>query len=260
MTVLAYGPMVRSSLQAAQAAEEEGRSVEVIDLRSLSPLDTETIFTSVRKTGRVLVVHEASTFLGMGAELAAQITQECFYSLQAPVPARRRLQRPVPPEPARGRLPAGPGPDPRRHRQGGGVLMTVREFRLPDPGEGLTEAEIVSWRVAVGDTVAVNDVVVEVETAKSLVELPTPYAGTVTGLLVDEGALVEVGTPDHRHRHPRSRGARRRRARWGRVGPRRGAAERTERRRRQRRRVGGPGRRRGLRPHGRPRRLRRQDR
>jgi pyruvate dehydrogenase E2 component (dihydrolipoamide acetyltransferase) len=73
--------------------------------------------------------------------------------------------------------------------------MTVREFRLPDPGEGLTEAEIVSWRVAVGDTLAVNDVVVEVETAKSLVELPTPYAGTVTGLLVDEGALVEVGTP-----------------------------------------------------------------
>jgi pyruvate dehydrogenase E2 component (dihydrolipoamide acetyltransferase) len=73
--------------------------------------------------------------------------------------------------------------------------MTVREFRLPDPGEGLTEAEIVSWRVAVGDTIAVNDVVVEIETAKSLVELPAPYAGTVTGLLVDEGALVEVGTP-----------------------------------------------------------------
>jgi len=73
--------------------------------------------------------------------------------------------------------------------------MSVREFRLPDPGEGLTEAEIVTWRVAVGDTVAVNDIVVEVETAKSLVELPTPYAGTVAGLLVDEGALVEVGTP-----------------------------------------------------------------
>ncbi len=73
--------------------------------------------------------------------------------------------------------------------------MAIQEFNLPDPGEGLTEAEIVTWRVAVGDTVAVNDIVVEVETAKSLVELPVPYAGTVTALLVEEGATVEVGAP-----------------------------------------------------------------
>ena len=72
--------------------------------------------------------------------------------------------------------------------------MTVREFRLPDPGEGLTEAEIVTWRVAVGDLVDVNDIVVEVETAKSLVELPIPYAGRVAALLVAEGDTVDVGT------------------------------------------------------------------
>ncbi len=73
--------------------------------------------------------------------------------------------------------------------------MTTKEFRLPDPGEGLTEAEIVEWKVAVGDTVKVNDIVVEVETAKSLVELPVPFAGTVVALLVQEGETVEVGTP-----------------------------------------------------------------
>jgi 2-oxoisovalerate dehydrogenase E2 component (dihydrolipoyl transacylase) len=73
--------------------------------------------------------------------------------------------------------------------------MPVKQFRLPDPGEGLTEAEIVTWRVAKGDTVKVNDIVVEVETAKSLVELPVPFAGTVTELLVNEGDTVEVGTP-----------------------------------------------------------------
>jgi pyruvate dehydrogenase E2 component (dihydrolipoamide acetyltransferase) len=73
--------------------------------------------------------------------------------------------------------------------------MPVKQFRLPDPGEGLTEAEIVTWRVAQGDTVKVNDIVVEVETAKSLVELPVPFAGTVTELLVNEGETVEVGTP-----------------------------------------------------------------
>ena len=73
--------------------------------------------------------------------------------------------------------------------------MTVREYKLPDPGEGLTEAEIVTWMVKVGDVVKVNDVVVEVETAKSLVELPSPYAGTVLALLAEEGQTVSVGTP-----------------------------------------------------------------
>jgi len=69
------------------------------------------------------------------------------------------------------------------------------EYLLPDVGEGLTEAEIVSWKVKVGDVVAINDIVVEIETAKSLVELPSPYAGTVTALLVPEGETVPVGTP-----------------------------------------------------------------
>ena len=68
------------------------------------------------------------------------------------------------------------------------------EYKLPDVGEGLTEAEIVTWKVKVGDVIAINDIVVEIETAKSLVELPSPYAGTVTGLLVPEGETVAVGT------------------------------------------------------------------
>ncbi|WP_285726948.1 dihydrolipoamide acetyltransferase family protein [Psychromicrobium xiongbiense] len=71
----------------------------------------------------------------------------------------------------------------------------MNSFKLPDVGEGLTEAEIVSWKVSVGQEVAVNEVLVEIETAKSLVELPSPYAGTVTALLVAEGETVDVGTP-----------------------------------------------------------------
>ncbi len=69
------------------------------------------------------------------------------------------------------------------------------QFRLPDPGEGLVEAEIIRWMVAEGDSVKVNDIVVEIETSKSLVELPAPVAGTITALLVPEGTTVEVGTP-----------------------------------------------------------------
>lgn len=73
--------------------------------------------------------------------------------------------------------------------------MSSSDFTLPDVGEGLTEAEIVSWKVAPGDTVTVNQVLVEIETAKSLVELPSPFAGMVTELLVEEGQTVDVGTP-----------------------------------------------------------------
>jgi 2-oxoisovalerate dehydrogenase E2 component (dihydrolipoyl transacylase) len=73
--------------------------------------------------------------------------------------------------------------------------MADSEFILPDVGEGLTEAEIVSWKVSPGDTVAVNQVLVEIETAKSLVELPSPFEGIVSALLVEEGQTVDVGTP-----------------------------------------------------------------
>ncbi len=85
VTLLAYGPMVKTCLQAAEAADAEGKSLEVIDLRSLSPVDVPTIVESVRRTGRAVVVHEAPTFGGLGGELAATIMQECFYSLEAPV-------------------------------------------------------------------------------------------------------------------------------------------------------------------------------
>ena len=74
-------------------------------------------------------------------------------------------------------------------------MPSYQQFKLPDVGEGLTEAEIAEWRVAVGDTVAVNQTIVEIETAKSLVELPAPWAGVVTELLAQEGQTVPVGSP-----------------------------------------------------------------
>ncbi|MBU2670052.1 alpha-ketoacid dehydrogenase subunit beta [Actinoplanes bogorensis] len=84
-TLIAYGPMVRTALDAASAAAEDGRNLEVIDLRSLSPVDYDKIYSSVRRTGRAVVVHEAPGNIGLGAELAARITEHCFYSLEAPV-------------------------------------------------------------------------------------------------------------------------------------------------------------------------------
>jgi len=85
VTIAAYGPMVATALHAARIAEEEGTSIEVVDLRSLSPVDFDTIEVSVRKTGRLVVAHEASVFCGLGAEVAARISERCFFHLEAPV-------------------------------------------------------------------------------------------------------------------------------------------------------------------------------
>lgn len=97
VTLLAYGPLVATAVDAATAASDEGISVEVVDLRSLSPLDYETIEASVRKTGRVVITHEAAEFGGMGAELAAGITDRCFYSLEAPPQRVTGFDIPYPP-------------------------------------------------------------------------------------------------------------------------------------------------------------------
>ena len=84
-TVVCYGPMVRTALDAAELAAAEGTSLEVVDLRSLSPLDDDTVVSSVQRTRRLVVVHEAPSFLGMGAEIAARVTERCFYHLESPV-------------------------------------------------------------------------------------------------------------------------------------------------------------------------------
>ncbi|MFL6139757.1 MAG: alpha-ketoacid dehydrogenase subunit beta [Frankiaceae bacterium] len=85
VTLASYGPMVKLCLEAAASAEEDGRSIEVVDLRSLSPIDFDTVQASVERTGRLVVVHEAPTFMGPGAEIAARITERCYYHLEAPV-------------------------------------------------------------------------------------------------------------------------------------------------------------------------------
>ncbi|MBP2707552.1 alpha-ketoacid dehydrogenase subunit beta [Microbispora sp. RL4-1S] len=97
LTLLAYGPMVKTCLEAAAAAEEEGRDLEVVDLRSLNPLDLEVLTDSVRRTGRCVVAHEAPVFSGFGAELAARLTERCFYHLEAPVLRVGGFSTPYPP-------------------------------------------------------------------------------------------------------------------------------------------------------------------
>lgn len=97
VTLITYGGTLPTALEAAGAAAEEGRSVEVIDLRSLSPFDDQTVTASVRRTGRAIVVHEASRFCGYGAEVAARVSEQCFHYLEAPVLRVGGFDIPYPP-------------------------------------------------------------------------------------------------------------------------------------------------------------------
>ncbi|AYG81811.1 3-methyl-2-oxobutanoate dehydrogenase subunit beta [Streptomyces hundungensis] len=97
LTLVAYGPMVKVCLEAAAAAQEEGKSIEVVDLRSMSPIDFDTVQASVERTGRLVVAHEAPVFYGAGAEIAARITERCFYHLEAPVLRVGGYHAPYPP-------------------------------------------------------------------------------------------------------------------------------------------------------------------
>lgn len=97
LTLVAYGPTVHTALKAADAAAAEDTSLEVIDLRTISPLDHATVIESVRRTGRCVVVHEAPVLHGVGAEVAARVTEECFYALEAPVLRVGGYHTPYPP-------------------------------------------------------------------------------------------------------------------------------------------------------------------
>lgn len=116
-TVVAYGPSVRIALDAAELAADDGRSLEVIDLRSLVPLDEQTVIASVEKTGRCVVVHEAASMLGMGAEIAAVVQQHAFHSLRAPVLRVTGFDVPYPP-------------------------AKIEQYHLPDPERVLDAVEL----------------------------------------------------------------------------------------------------------------------
>lgn len=96
-TVLAYGSMVKTALQAAEACADDGRDIEVLDLRTLSPLDMATVAASVHRTGRCVIAHEAPVFGGVGGEIAARVTEACFYRLEAPVLRVGGYATPYPP-------------------------------------------------------------------------------------------------------------------------------------------------------------------
>ena len=192
VTILSYGTMVHVALA---AAEETGIDAEVIDLRTLLPLDLDTVTRSVAKTGRCVVVHEATRTSGFGAELAATVQRECFYHLGSadraggpdgilPIPMPRN--GPI----SRGR----PGSAMHSKRLWRLEPMGIFTIKLPDIGEGIAEAELVEWSVKIGDMVAEDDVLGAVMTDKATVEVPSSATGKVTWLGCDVGDTISIGS------------------------------------------------------------------
>ena len=195
MTVVATGRLVHEALKAAEEAEKDGISVEVVDPRTLLPLDEETIVGSVKKTTRCVTAHEAVTRGGFGSELAAVIQHGAFDWLDAPDRARRREVRTA-------RICSGDGAvgRPARRRRarsyppdGGARLEMATEVKLPRLGQGMESGTIVRWLKTEGDAVTKGEPLFELDTDKVTQEVEADSDGVLLKIVVADGE-VDVGT------------------------------------------------------------------
>ena len=236
LTMVSCGDYVNRCVAAANELERQGLSCEVIDLRTIVPLDTQTILTSVAKTGRLLVVDEAHPMCGLGAEIAAMVMEEAFDELDAPV---GRLHPDPVTQPFAPSLEdrivvtveriiagakavvAGKPPVPRRPKGPAGTTGVAGGHALPkplaaapdasQPGEPradsaktslpvvmpnqdltVTEGTVVRWLKQAGESVKMNEVIVEVETAKAVVSVESPATGRLAEILAREGVTVQM--------------------------------------------------------------------
>ena len=204
VTIVTYGTMVHVC---EAAAKKLNIDAEIIDVRTMSPLDIDPICSSVKKTGRCVVAHEATRFCGFGAELSASIQEECFWYLEAPIQRVAGWDTPYPhafeweyfPGQARVALAlrAAMGQESERG------IMSRYVFKMPDLGEGTVSAEVVAWHVKPGDLVQEDQVMCEVMTEKAAVEMPAPVTGRILSI---SGAARR-----HGGRGLRARGVRHRR-------------------------------------------------
>jgi 2-oxoisovalerate dehydrogenase E1 component len=239
LTIVSCGEYVNRCLAAAKELERQGLSCEIVDLRTLVPLDTQTILASVAKTRRLLVVDEAYSMCGVGAEIAALVMEEAFDELDAPVgrlhpdpvtqPFAPALEdsivvsvekiiaaakavvagKPMVPRRlggAKGSVPAAPAsaipriesaPKPVSRPAAPTVSAALPGLPVVMPNQDLTvtEGTVVRWLKQVGDSVKLNEVIVEVETAKAIVPVESPAAGRLVEILAKEGVTVQMSQP-----------------------------------------------------------------
>ncbi len=202
LTLIAYSAMVQTALAAAEELARAGVSAEVIDLRTLLPLDMTSIATSVSKTHRVLIAHEAVLNGGFGAEIAARIGTELFDELDAPI---LRVGCPFSPIPFAPELEQALLPGSATLVQAAQELLGIRALaqgkiavgrvavEIPKIGLVMETVQITRWLKNVGDTLALGEPLLEVETEKSMVEIEAAVSGRLEQILVPAGREAKVG-------------------------------------------------------------------
>ena len=236
LTLVSSGELVHRCLLAAKTLAQDGLSCEVIDLRTIVPLDTATIITSVAKTGRLLIVDEAFPMCGVGAEISAAVTEEAFDELDAPIgrlhpdpvtqPFSPSLEneivvtvekivaaakavvsgKPLVPRRAKGGVRSArpvegaAAPAGAQLSSGPAVVASAKTpalagvpIAMPNQDLTVTEATIVQWLKRIGETVAFNEEVVEVETAKGIFPIESPAEGVLVEIVAKVGEVVKLG-------------------------------------------------------------------
>ena len=197
VTIICYAQTVPLALAAAETLEnDEEISAEVLDLRSIKPLDLEAILKSVSKTHRVVIVEQDRPFCGVGAEVCYRIQKEIFDELDAPImrvaqedvpmPYNERLEKAV--LPSAGKMIAAV-----KKFVTPNDLIAMPEIQMPKLSDTMTEGTLVAWKKKKGDKVSAGDVIAEIETDKATMEWESPEDGTLTEIYVEEGGKVNVG-------------------------------------------------------------------
>ena len=196
VTLIAWGAMVARCLQAAELGAEDGVEIEVVDLRWLKPIDADGVAESVSRTRRAVVVHEAPLTAGLGAEVSALLMERCFADLRAPVGRVTGYDVPYPSPVLEDEYLPEHRPHPRSGPANPGVPPWLRSHSpFPTWARGCRRRPCSSGWSPKGDYVERNAPLVEVETTKSAVELPSPQSGTVARFHVAEGDALDVGEP-----------------------------------------------------------------
>src|SRR5437899_1500757 len=200
VTVIAYMGMMYRAMEAAEELEKEGISVEIVDPRTLRPMDTATIIGSVRKTHRAVVVEAGAGFAGMGSEIATEITEEAFDDLDAPVLRVTGAQAPMPYARNLERLKTPTKEqiaDAIRkvcYANGSRGARAVTKVVMPKLSEQMEAGKIIKWLKKEGDRVQSGDILAEVETDKADVEMEAFGGGVLRKILVSAGDKAPVGS------------------------------------------------------------------
>ena len=213
VTVVATQMMVHKSLAAAAELAAEGIDLEVVDLRTLVPFDAETVLASVRKTGRLVVVHEGSTRCGIGADVVAQVVKSVFDYLDAPpvrvafpdvhMPYSRKLESLVIPSKERiaaacrevcGRGTAAEAPVAVASGVGPATANGI-EVLMPKLTTTMEEGKVLRWLKREGDPVEKGEPLFEMETDKASIEAEAPSSGRLVRIIASEGATLPIGAP-----------------------------------------------------------------